>query len=294
VRGESDQLVTEVAATRAGPIQYATIGVGRPVLVVHGTPGGCDQAAAMARFLPRADFRAILPSRPGYLATPLNDSGPIDRQADLLAALLDHLEIERVAVLCWSGGGPSSYRLAARHPDRITALVALAAVSKAIERPHEGVSERLLFSTRFGEWMLRMLTAHAPKQLISATLAAEGNLPKQQIAQLTEQVFEDEHKRRFVLQLDATITHRDRDPGLDNDWNRFAAIDTLALEEIRTRCLLVHGSVDTDVPPDHSEHAHATIPESELITLEGGTHLAFYTHPDATRVQQRAIELLSE
>jgi pimeloyl-ACP methyl ester carboxylesterase len=178
-------------------------------------------------------------------------------------------------VLCWSGGGPSSYRLAARHPGCVTALVALAAVSKTIDRPHEDLPTRLIFSTRLGEWMLRMLAAHAPRQLISATLRAEGDLRKEQLAQLTREVFEDRRQRRFVLELDATVTHRGREVGLDNDWGRFSAIESLMLDSIRARCLLVPGAVDTDVTPDHSQHAHAMIRGAELITLDGGTHLAF-------------------
>jgi pimeloyl-ACP methyl ester carboxylesterase len=246
----------------------------------------------MARFLPQDEFSVILPSRPGYLGTPLDSGDTLDRQADLLASLLDYLAVDQAGVLCWSGGGPCSYRLAARHPDRVTAIVALAAVSKAIDRPHEGISERLMFSIHLGEWMLRVMADHAPRQLISATLGAEGDVRKKQLAELTREVFDDEDKRRFVLELDATVTHRNRQAGLDNDWSRFAAIDSLMLDAIRTRCLLVHGTVDTDVIPDHSQHAHAMIPGAELIMLDGGTHLAFYTHSEAHRVQRQAIEFL--
>ncbi len=89
----------------------------------------------MAGFLPTDEFQAIMPSRPGYLGTPLEGRETIDQQADLHAALLDRLGIERAGVLCWSGGGPSCYRLAVRHPRRVNALVALAAVTKRYPRP---------------------------------------------------------------------------------------------------------------------------------------------------------------
>jgi pimeloyl-ACP methyl ester carboxylesterase len=274
-------------------VQYARLGEGPPVLIVHGTPGGYDQGAAMARFLVRAGFEAVTVSRPGYLETPLSEGATIDDQADRLAALLDELELERAGVLCWSGGGPSSYRLAARHPKRVGALVALAAVSKAIERPKQDLTDRLMFTTRAGDWLLRAMALHAPKQLISSTLAAEGTLTQDELAERTKEVFADTEKREFVLALDATVSQRGpRRAGLDNDWDRFAAIESLELERIAAPCLLVHGSVDSDVPPEHSEHAAATIPSAELLVLEGGTHLAFYTHPDAEAAQARAVELL--
>ncbi len=287
----------QVVETRLGPVEVAVIGEGAPVLVVHGTPGGWDQAAAMARFMtdldPGPGVKAILPSRPGYLGTELGERETIDAQADLHAALLDALGVERVGVLCWSGGGPSSYRLAVRHPDRVRAVVALDAVSKAYPRPHEDLGERLMFTTRAGNWLLRAMAAHAPKQLIEATLQAEGSLSKDELEQRTREVFGDDVKRRFVLELDASVLRHDgRQAGYDNDIDQFEAIGSLELERIEAPCLIVQGSVDTDVTPDYSDFAAATIPHAELLTLDGGTHLAFYTHPESSDAQGRALELL--
>jgi pimeloyl-ACP methyl ester carboxylesterase len=282
-----------IAQTDLGPVEYVSIGEGPPVLVVHGTPGGFDQGVALARFVVDAGFRAIAPSRPGYLGTPLDDRLSPAAQADLHAALLDELGIERAGLLFWSGGGPSGYELAARHPDTVGALVAFDAVSKAIDRPHEGLDQRLMFATRFGNWVLRMLAARAPKQLIKSTLKAEGALTKEQLEQRTAEVFADEAKRRFVLDVDATVSYRaPRRAGLDNDFDHFAAIDTLHLEDIRAPALVVHGTVDTDVPPDHGDHAAATIPGAELLRMETGTHLCLYTHPEAAAAQARAVALL--
>jgi pimeloyl-ACP methyl ester carboxylesterase len=284
----------EIADTPLGPVQYATAGEGEPVLVVHGTPGGWDQAEVMARFLVAAGFQAILPSRPGYLGTPLGERRTVDEQADLHAALLTHLGITRAGVLCWSGGGPSSYRLAVRYPERIGALVALAAVSQPIERPEEGADDKLMFGTRFGAWLLKEMAAHAPRQLIGATLGSEGDLTKEQLKARVEEVFADDVKRRFVLDLAETVVQRDREAGLDNDWEQFAAIGSLELERIGAPTLIVKGTVDSDVPPAHSDHAAAAIPAAELLALDTGTHLAFYTHPEADAAQARAIALLRE
>jgi pimeloyl-ACP methyl ester carboxylesterase len=84
-------------------------------------------------------FELISPSRPGYLGTRLDGRGAIDDQADLYAALLDALGHDRAGVLTWSGGGPSGYRLAVRHPERVTALVAFAAVSGRYTRAAENL-----------------------------------------------------------------------------------------------------------------------------------------------------------
>ena len=95
--------ITSIAETALGPVEYAIVGTGTPVVVVHGSPGGIDAAELMARILPGEGVAAILLSRPGYLGTPLADRTTIDEQADLIAALLDHLEIARAGVYTWSG-----------------------------------------------------------------------------------------------------------------------------------------------------------------------------------------------
>lgn len=289
---EQGALQRAVVETALGPVEHAVLGDGPPVLVVHGSPGGIDQAAIMGRFLVAAGRMAIVMSRPGYLGSPLDGRETIDQQTDLHAALLDALGIERAGVLAWSGGGPSSYRLAIRHPRRVAGLVVCAGVSGAISRPKEGVSERLMFSTRIGDWLLHALAQHAPAQLISATLDAEGSLDKAALKERSAEVFADDDKRAFVVDLATTVTHRDREAGLDNDWAQFAAIESLELERVAAPTLIVQGSVDTDVAPEHSDRAAAAIPGAELLTLDGGTHLAFWTHPQAEAAQARALGVL--
>lgn len=61
--------------TSVGPIEYAEVGEGPPVLVIHGAGGGFDQGLDLAEDLVRNGFRVIAPSRFGYLRTPLPKDG---------------------------------------------------------------------------------------------------------------------------------------------------------------------------------------------------------------------------
>ena len=62
--------------------------------------------------------------------TVLGGNGSSEAQADVAAALLDALEVERVAVVGISAGGHAAIQFAARHPERTRALVLLSAASR--------------------------------------------------------------------------------------------------------------------------------------------------------------------
>jgi pimeloyl-ACP methyl ester carboxylesterase len=284
---------SRIVATGLGPIECAVVGDGFPVLVLHGSPGGIDAAELMAGFLPRDQVRSVLVSRPGYLGTPLTDRRSIDDQADLLAALLDQLGIARAGVFSWSGGGPAGYRLAARHPDRVAALVAFAAISQRYQPRPMGASERFLMTTSAGQRVMRWLAASRPREYIAGVLSSEGSLTKDQIAQRVEEIVADDAKREFVLAFVPTASQgKRRRVGYRNDLMQFAAIDSLALETITAAALLVHGSADTDVPLVDSQKAATTIPGAQLQIMDAGTHLSLYTHPDATTTQRRVLDFL--
>src|SRR5262245_62387889 len=114
---------SQVVRTGCGPIEYATVGAGTPLLIVHGAGGGFDQGMELAEGLAAAGLRVIAMSRFGYLRTPLPADASAAAQADAHACLLDVLGIRRAAVVGFSAGAPSSLQLALRHPERCAALV---------------------------------------------------------------------------------------------------------------------------------------------------------------------------
>ncbi len=281
--------------TRLGPVEYARVGTGRPVVVLHGSPGGIDAAELMARFLPRDRTSAILLSRPGYLGTELGENRTIDQQADLVVALLDALGIESAGVLSWSGGGPCGYRLAVRYPERISALVSFAGVSRAYHVRKPSVTDRMMFGTGAGHWLLRVLTAHRPADVVTGTMQSESSLTGQQLKDRVASIMADPAKLDFVLALGPTAsTTSERRAGYENDLAQFEAIDSLELDRIAVPTLIVQGSADTDLPPEDSAFAAATIPGARRIDLADGSHLALYTHPDAASAQQQVIDFLLE
>jgi pimeloyl-ACP methyl ester carboxylesterase len=122
-REHIDSLGSQVVKTNCGAIEYARVGKGYPVLVVHGTMGGFDQGLMLADEVIGPDFQIISISRFGYLGSPLPADANINRQADAYACLLDTLGIQQVAVFSFSAGATSAIRFAARHPERLSALI---------------------------------------------------------------------------------------------------------------------------------------------------------------------------
>ena len=70
-----DSLSSQVVKTDCGPIEYARIGDGYPVLVVHGNAGGFDQGLMMANSTIDPEFQVIAVSRFGYLLSPIASKG---------------------------------------------------------------------------------------------------------------------------------------------------------------------------------------------------------------------------
>jgi pimeloyl-ACP methyl ester carboxylesterase len=264
--------------------------------VVHGSPGGVDGATMMAAFLPPDQFRVIACSRPGYLGTPLDRADTsIDHEADLLAAVLDTLAVGRAGVLAWSGGGPSAYRLAVRHPELVTSLVQIAAVSGRWMAPTPSRSDRFLFGTRAGQAAVRCLARCAPAQIVDGALAGEGSVRGVELKALASSVLADRDQRTAVLAAARTMSWAGRRrPGWENDVANFGAIDSLELQRVRCPVLLVHGDADTDATPRFSLDAHRELPHSTLVIMPHGTHLAFYAHPQAPQVQEQARRWLHD
>ena len=80
-------------------------------------------------------FGVIAPARPGYGRTPLGEQGIAAEAADLLAALLDTLGIEKVIVNCVSGGGPTGIWFAIRHPQKTQCLITECALTGNYDHP---------------------------------------------------------------------------------------------------------------------------------------------------------------
>jgi pimeloyl-ACP methyl ester carboxylesterase len=96
------------------------------VVLLHGTPASSHMYRNLIPAL--ADrYRVIAPDYPGFGHSEMPSVDDFDYTFDSLAdhvdALLDHLGVTRYALYVQDYGAPVGWRLALRHPDRITAII---------------------------------------------------------------------------------------------------------------------------------------------------------------------------
>ncbi|WP_203942359.1 alpha/beta fold hydrolase [Planotetraspora thailandica] len=277
------------AMTRHGPIEYDLYGTHGPVLLsVHAGLGGADQGRLFAGWLQKDGFRILSPSRPGYLGTPLESGRTNEEQADLLAALLDELGIDRVGVLAVSAGSPVGYTFAARHPDRIWGLVSIGGLSKPQPGGGPGSPLRRTFLNTVGQ-KLTLLTAKLSfETVVAGTLDETSTFTEEQRAERISYIMNTpDVQALFKAMFDTTFPYQKRWAGTDNDAAQ-ARRGGLPLEQITTPTLVIHGTQDGDVPFDHGESAAQRIPGAERYWMEHGDHLGFWLSPEASQAQAAA------
>jgi pimeloyl-ACP methyl ester carboxylesterase len=261
-----------VVQTARGPVEYASYGAGPPVLILHGTPGGYDQIYEILKISSRdPKQRFIIPSRPGYLRTPLWVGRTPQQQADAFAALLDAIHVDKVAVVAGSGGGPSALRFVLQYPQRCTALVLESAVSRKWQaapapRGVAGLANEV-FNTEFGRWLL--------SDLIRRSVLGDHASDPVMTAQLQAAI-------RTTYPFDL------RKAGYDNDIQQDAVLPDWPVENIHCPTLIIHGNADTTVPYSHAEFSHR-IPGSRLVTIQGGNHFAAITNPTQITAAENAF-----
>jgi pimeloyl-ACP methyl ester carboxylesterase len=287
----------QVVDTLAGPVQYAEAGQGRPLLFAHGALGGYDQGLGMTALFALNGFRVIAPSRPGYLGTPLGTGRTYAEQADALAALLDALGIDRVAAIGFSGGGPLTYQLAARHPGRVSCLVEISSPSTTYETGMNPLLMKAMFS-RIGIGLslglIRFMVKRLPESATRTFLQDEAVLDRHAIAALAHRIMSDPYRAAFVTRVWASRVRNvaARFPGARNDLAQNAALTELPLAAIACPTLIVQSPARE--PARHAEHAAATIPGAELRWIPDGCHIGLWVNDDTREQQQAVLSWLQE
>lgn len=286
----------QVADTAKGPVEYARIGEGPVVLAVHGGPGGFDQGLFLFEWVTKFGFSLIAPSRPGYLGTPVTSGKSPAEQADLYAALLDTLKIDKVAIICGSAGGASGYEFAIRYPERISALVAAdAVVTKYLMPANAGPVAQALFLSGPGEQLVSYFTKHYPKQTLHEFLQQESILRPEQIDVQVDAALKDPLQIRLLLRFSRSMSeYPKRRAGVDNDLDGLAKLEDLPVRKIQCPVFIIHGTHDSDVLFYHGVYAWENIPHAEKMWVREGSHLCAWISPQVHDIHARIVAFLKQ
>lgn len=278
---DSTLLPTKIE-TALGAVECAIVAAGPAVLAVHGAMGGFDQSLRLVRAVVADDRRAIAVSRPGYLGTALEIARTPERQADLHAATLDALGIDRAALVAVSGGGHSALAFALRHRARCAALVLVSSIGAPLRvSPAFRLKLWLAGYPSIAAWLATRL-AREPERA-AARAIRDPEVRARTLAEPTA----------GLLLREALAAHGDRTAeriaGTRNDIAN-ARVFAVALDEIRVPTLVVHGRADRAVPFDrHGAELARRIPGAALLALEEAEHFALFTHRDVVRARVAAF-----
>jgi pimeloyl-ACP methyl ester carboxylesterase len=244
--------VTPVAAAGAAP-----------VLLLHGQPGGARDWAGVVDVLEgRAEVIAV--DRPGWDGR----TRPLDIEGNVRAAVavLDVHGIERATLVGHSLGAAIAASAAARHPDRVAALVLAApAANLASVEPIDRwlatpIAGYLASAASLSGLGLALSAAPVRRRVVG-----ESGLPEQYLTAAGRSLLTRWAWRAFVTEQRALL--RDL-PALERCLPRITAPTTI-----------VTGAEDRVVPRAAPRRLAEQIPGARLVVLERAGHLLPQLHP---------------
>jgi pimeloyl-ACP methyl ester carboxylesterase len=259
-------------------IEVTGPGSGEVLVFHHGTPGAATQMRRIQRAAHSRGLRLVTFSRPGYGSSSRRAGRRVvDVVADV-AAVLDHLDVERGLVAGWSGGGPAALATGAVLPERVAGVLSIASIAPdgladldlTTGMGEENIEEFGL--AREGEVALRPLLERAAvglRQADAAGLVEEMGtlLPDVDRAVLTSEVGED------LVASFAEGLRTGVDGWLDDDL-AFVEPWGFDLAQLAVPVFVWQGSDDLMVPFAHGQWLAGAIPGVTPHLERGQGHLS--------------------
>src|SRR5690606_37993891 len=233
-------------------MHWREVGAGDVVLFVHGFPFDSGMWAEQLDRIPRR-FRLIAPDLRGFGSSTRGEAPvSMDRFADDLVGLLDHLGIDRTVVCGLSMGGYVAFALWRRHPDRIRALVLCA--TRAGADTEEARRARFELAGRVREGGSRVAADEQVPRLLSERTFRD----RPEVADRVREMIESTDRATIVAALEAMAARPDSTP---------------LLAGISVPTLVVAGGDDRVVKAEEMRRMADAIPEARFQTIPEAGHL---------------------
>lgn len=253
-----------VAEVRGQRLHYEdTGGQGLPLVLSHGFLQDSEMFDGQVRDLAR-HHRLITWDQRGHGRTvSIDEPFTYWDSADDLAALLDHLGVERAVIGGMSQGGFISLRFALRHPQRTAGLVLIDSQS-GLEDPEKALQYDLMHDV----WV--------------------GSGPNDQLLEMVAAIIIGNNRPESAAWL---AKWKARDPAtLTPIYRTLMDRDDITerLGEIKAPAIVIHGAEDVAIDISVGERLCANLSGCRgVVRIEGAGHSSNITHPEPVN---RAIE----
>jgi pimeloyl-ACP methyl ester carboxylesterase len=261
---------------------------GRPVFLLHGTPGSRLGPRPRSAVLHRLGVRLISFDRPGYGESDRMAGRRVaDAAADVLA-IADAYGLEKFSVVGRSGGGPHALACAALLPGRMTRAAVLVGLA-----PHgadgldwfDGMAQSNVVEYTAAANGYEDIVAHT-KAVASAVRADPASLIARLQAELPDpdrRVVADRGIRSMLIETYAEAL-RTSDHGWIDDVLAFCSPWGFDPASVKVPVLLWHGASDVFSPASHARWLADKIPSAAVVVQAGAAHFgALDVLPDILR-----------
>jgi pimeloyl-ACP methyl ester carboxylesterase len=253
---------------------------GSPVFMFHGTPGTRLQVSFDEKAIAASGVRLIAPDRPGYGHSTYHRGRTLVDWATDVAALADHLKIERFAVAGVSGGGPHSAVCARLLSDRVTGAAIVSGVGPLAD---PALSADMVAFNKF----VVVMAARAPFALLPLFAfqdyfmrhwpdAALRAAARQFAAPDVELLQRPDVRAAFMMeakQPSATTAQ-----AAAQDFVLFAGDWGFRIQDIAVPVQVWHGDLDRNVPFAQGKFMAEQIPGADFHECPGEGHLLVVPH----------------
>ncbi|GAC1445485.1 MAG: alpha/beta hydrolase [Mycobacteriales bacterium] len=249
---------------------------GRPLLWFHGSPSSRLDAAPGGPYsaeLADLGVRLIGADRPGYGLSATHPGRTMLTVAEDTATLADTLDLDRVALAGWSGGGPFALAVAARLGNRVSGVAVLAGVAPTELAGPDDLAEADLFALVRADpaalaERFRQLADVMRNDPFSAALSLVGDfLSEADLAAVSDPA--------YAAAMAASLSEAARSnlAGYQQDLDALTADWPFPLTDVTQPVILLHGRQDRIVPMRHGQALANALPNAALTITDDG-HLS--------------------
>lgn len=242
-------------------LHYETVGEGPPLMLIAGLASDHASWGPVTPTLAK-HFTLIMPDNRGAGQTRCGAPISINAMADDIAALLDHLSIERAHVLGHSMGGIIAMKLAASAPKRIDRLVLAASCAQTQARAVSVVDN-----------ILALREAGAPQEHWLRAFFHWLFKPE---------FFENRNAVDAAIALSIAYPHAQSTENMRRQIDALRHYDASGLPAaIEAETLLLAGELDLMFSPHNIESAFSAAPKGRMTVLPGAAHSLHWDAPQA-------------